>query len=222
MSPLRYYTGGVPRTQNVVWHCPTCKTENTGLLEDGCPHCRAGADATRTAEVPRLTSPVDGVAASARQVPPPTPFEVWWSQADLGNVPMREIARRAFEAGRQWSLLGAVEVPPVPPTAPVVSQGDVVLATYQPETLTVTQLDARTVTTIQAALRFYQENLLAFAAVDGQLTTSEVDTLLSSMKDPYGTNADADTTRESSSSILTPTYSSRDPNYGSGGTSPLF
>jgi hypothetical protein len=102
----------------------------------------------------------------------------------------------AWQAGYQAGLAAAFAPNPVVAAATTMlglnglkatPAGGLTLALYNQATLTVETLSPKAHATLVAALRFYQENTLVYGPLEGQLTSDEVDQLVASLKDPYGT-----------------------------------
>jgi hypothetical protein len=198
---LRHYQGSIGKPVGAVWKCPTCKAENTQPLEQGCPICGAGADA-KPGTVPQASAermtPMPPMQPLPAPQEPPNPhraFVDWLHHVYPRGLDTAgyEIALAAWKAGYEAGYgEQPYRPPPMVPPKPLLDPhgplaGGLALATYNPLTLTVDQLSDRAQATILAALRFYQENTLVYGPLEGQLTSDEVDQLLASLKDPYGT-----------------------------------
>ena len=176
---LKHYAGGGLREASTVWKCPTCGAENTGKLEAGCSACGAGGDAKKAAEAeaafragPSPSSARLAFEAFLRE--PAGPHDLW----------------DAFEAGVRWAmdLQGKVTAQdrPAPPEAPAVPPGGFRMALVDytlPQPLPIL-VEARTQTTVVAALAFYRDNQLAYGALPGPLSAAEVDTLIAQLTPP--------------------------------------
>jgi len=190
---FRHYEG-TPRPQATTWDCPTCGAKNTTPLERGCPQCKAGADAKAASAAANLQ--VVGEPA------PADPFEVWWRTAEepLMQLTTKDLARRAFMAGRQLAL-GPGQPQEVPPyltkalgtagSEAAPAQGGWMVALTPPRTfedeeiiLQPSLVDARTQATIVAALAFYRDNRLAYGDAPGELTAMETTALLQKLTPP--------------------------------------
>lgn len=199
---FRHY-GGTPAPVRVAWRCPTCGSENTGALEEGCASCRAGADAAKSSDPRRgpgpptteslLQSMTGGPQELLGLLPPNVvpvvlAFRAWVK----AEIPLDHIAdpaqlQKAFIAGAAW----AREQQAAPAgTGTLTSseggnertlaaaQGSWVFMLAHLETQEEIPVDHRTHFTILAALAFYRDNQLAYGAVPGQLDAQECSALI--------------------------------------------
>jgi hypothetical protein len=181
---------GTPRPVAAAWKCPTCGVENTTPLEQGCPSCRAGADAAK-ATVKQIEQQEAGTALYGER----TPFahEVapqWVREFFLTTVnpsyTTQRIAEIAFNAGAEWAQKQAAAPAGNAPlvgsgggmgSSPAVAEGGCTVTLVTPDHVYLPQ-DPRTQATILAALAFYRDNQLAYGAVPGQLDAQETTALL--------------------------------------------
>lgn len=179
---LRHYQG-TPKPVAAVWHCPTCKAENTGPLEAGCPRCKAGADAKKVGPKPPPAAPPAPLVSAPEpepiepmlRTPSRQAFETWCIDAQCD--PNEEvIAWDAWEAGIAWQLAQAREVS-TPTTLPVAT-AQLILVVNEQE---MQPLDPRARLTILEALKFYRDNHLGYGAQPGQLTADEVTDLIAQL-----------------------------------------
>ena len=165
---FRHGNHGTLTHRSTLWQCPTCGQENGGRLEDGCPACKAGADAKKapTAFPSRRQDVPDAVDVA---------FLLWLPESGLqGATFTTEHLSMAFKAGAAWAT-GNRE--PLPPPL-LATAGGWTVALIPPDTHEPVLVDARTEATLLAALAFYRDSQLSYGAVPGQLTAAEITELI--------------------------------------------
>jgi hypothetical protein len=183
---LKHWTGTI-REPAVVWHCPSCGSEQTGALKDGCTACKAGADAKAAQQARTLTGVDERGMNLADRTSGTEPVYAACNEWLKHATPGERTLDQAFIAGATWqSLQGNSALSSVPGHDPTFDkvyetpQGGWQVAIVNPHG-TAPPMDDRTHATLLAALAFYRDNQLAYGGLPGQLSAEEVTELITKL-----------------------------------------